>query len=531
MTFRVTYATLSTDDDALHDAYDRGIEIARGWLGETHGCIVDGEHRPGTAGQEYEERSPIDRDLVIGTFATASPDDVSDAVTAARAAAPGWAATPWKERVAILERGADQISKYRSELAALMAMEVGKNRLEALGDVEESADLIRYYCHQMEANDGFAMPMGRLVDQEATSDVMRPYGVWAVISPFNFPMALAAGPLGAALVAGNTAVLKPSEQGVFTGLMTVAALHEAGVPKGVLHAVTGAGETVGAALVADPRVDGLTFTGSYETGMHVFRSFATAFPKPVICEMGGKNPVIVSARADIDAAAEGTLRSAFGLQGQKCSAASRAYVDRTVYSAFVAALVERTRAIKLGNPLDRGVYVGPVIDEAAVARFEEAVEEARRTGQLFVGGHRVTDGDLARGNYLEPTVVEVPRDSALWTTELFVPLIAVTPVDSLDEAFELANATPLALTAGFFSEDTSEIDAFLERIEAGVVYVNRRAGATTGAWPGVQPFGGWKGSGTNGKAGGGPYYLQQYLREQSRTLISPMNTVSESSTQ
>ena len=410
-----------------------------------------------------------------------------------------------------------------------MAMEVGKNRLEALGDVEESADLIRYYCHQMEAHDGFAMPMGRLVEREATSDVMRPYGVWAVISPFNFPMALAAGPLGAALVAGNTAVLKPSEQGAFTGLMTVAALHEAGVPKGVLHAVTGPGETVGAALVADPRVDGLTFTGSYETGMQVFRSFATAFPKPVICEMGGKNPVIVSAAADIDAAAEGTLRSAFGLQGQKCSAASRAYVDRTIYGAFVAALVERTRAIKLGNPLDRGVYLGPVIDEAAVARFEAAVEEARRTGQLFVGGHRVTDGDLARGNYVEPTVVEVPRDSALWTTELFVPLIAVTPVDSLDEAFELANATPLALTAGFFSEEPSEVDQFLERVEAGVVYINRRAGATTGAWPGVQPFGGWKGSGTNGKAGGGPYYLQQYLREQSRTLVSPV--VSESSTQ
>jgi 1-pyrroline-5-carboxylate dehydrogenase len=519
MSFRVTYATMNTDDDALHAAYDKGIEIARSWLGESHSSLVDGEHRPGVAGQEYEERSPIDRDVVIGRFACASADDVRDAVSAARAAAPGWAATPWKERVAILERAADQISKHRNELAALMAMEVGKNRLEALGDVEESADLIRYYCHQMVAHDGFATPMDRLDEREATSDVMRPYGVWAVISPFNFPMALAAGPLGAALVAGNTAVLKPSEQGVFTGLMTVAAMHEAGVPTSVLHAVSGPGETVGAALVADPRVDGLTFTGSYETGMQVFRSFATVYPKPVICEMGGKNPVIVAAAADIDAAAEGTLRSAFGLQGQKCSAASRAYVERSVFSAFVTALVERTEAIKIGNPLDRGVYLGPVVDEAAVARFESAVDEARASGQVFVGGHRVLDGDLARGNYLEPTVVEVPRDSELWTKELFVPLIAVTPVDSLSEAFELANATPMALTAGFFSEDPSDVDEFLERIEAGVVYVNRRAGATTGAWPGVQPFGGWKGSGTNGKAGGGPYYLQQYLREQSRTIV------------
>jgi 1-pyrroline-5-carboxylate dehydrogenase len=524
MGFRVTYATLSTDDDALHAAYDQGIEIARSWLGEDHNSIVNGEHRPGDPGRQYEERSPADHDVVIGRFAHATDDDVRDAVTAAHDAASGWAATPWEERVAILERGADQISKHRSELAALMAMEVGKNRLEALGDVEESADLIRYYCHQMEANDGFAQPMGRLSEEEVTSDVMRPYGVWAVISPFNFPMALAAGPLGAALVAGNTAVLKPSEQGVFTGLMTVAALHEAGVPTSVLHAVSGPGETVGAALVADPRVDGLTFTGSYETGMEIFRSFATAFPKPVICEMGGKNPVIVSARADIDVAAEGTMRSAFGLQGQKCSAASRAYVARSVYREFVAALVERTRAIKIGNPLDRGVYVGPVVDEAAVARFEAAVAEARRTGQLFVGGHRLVDGELARGTYVEPTVVEVPRDSTLWETELFVPLIAVTPVDSLAEAFDLANATPLALTAGFFSTDPHEVDEFLTRVEAGVVYVNRRAGATTGAWPGVQPFGGWKGSGTNGKAGGGPYYLQQYLREQSRTVISETST-------
>jgi 1-pyrroline-5-carboxylate dehydrogenase len=524
MAFRVTYATLSADDDALHTAYDEGVATARSWLGERHSSLVNGEHREGRPGEAYEERSPIDHDVVIGTFAHASDDDVRDAVTAARAAFPAWAARPWKERVAIMERAADQISEHRNALAALMAMEVGKNRLEALGDVEESADLIRYYCHQMEAHDGFAMPMGRLSEQEVTSDVMRPYGVWAVISPFNFPMALAAGPLGAALVAGNTAVLKPSEQGVFTGLMTVAAMHEAGVPTDVLHAVSGPGETVGAALVADPRVDGLTFTGSYETGMNVFKTFSTAYPKPVICEMGGKNPVIVAAKADVDTAAEGTLRSAFGLSGQKCSAASRAYVDRTIFSDFVQALVDRTRAINIGNPLDRGVYVGPVIDEDAVARFERAVDEARTTGQVFVGGHRLADGDFARGTYVEPTVVEVPRDSELWDTELFVPLIAVTAVDSLDEAFALANATPLALTAGFFSEDPHDVDRFLDEVDAGVVYVNRRAGATTGAWPGVQPFGGWKGSGTNGKAGGGPYYLQQYLREQSRTVVAETST-------
>jgi 1-pyrroline-5-carboxylate dehydrogenase len=520
MAFRVTYATLSADNDDLHAGYERGIEVARSWLGEDHHFRVNGERRSGIPGAELEERSPSDRDVVIGRFATASPADVRDAVAAARAAAPGWASTPWRERVAILKRAADQISEHRDALAALTAMEVGKNRLEALGDVEESADLIRYYCHQMTEHDGFALPMGRLNPTEATSDVMRPYGVWAVISPFNFPMALAAGPMGAALVAGNTVVLKPSEQGVFTGLMTCEILWEAGVPTGALHVVTGPGETVGHALVTDPEVDGITFTGSYEVGMEIYRSFTREHPKPTICEMGGKNPVIVSRHADLDVAAQGTARSAFGLSGQKCSAASRAYVERPVSAEFIRKLVEQAESLVVGDPLARDTYMGPVVDEAAVTRYERAVAEARERGTVHCGGERLITGEFARGSYVPPTVVEVPRDSWIWTTELFVPLIAVEAVDSLDEAFTLANATPLGLTAGMFSAEPTEVDRFLDRIEAGVVYINRPAGATTGAWPGVQPFGGWKGSGTNGKAGGGPYYVQQYLREQSRTVVS-----------
>ena len=418
----------------------------------------------------------------------------------------------------VLLAAADLISERRAELAALMAMEVGKNRLEALGDVEESADLIRYYCHQMEEHDGFTLPMGQLVATETNSDVMRPYGVWAVISPFNFPMALSAGPMGAALVAGNTVVLKPSEQGVLTGLLTARILWEGGVPTSALHVVTGPGETVGRALVADPGVDGITFTGSYEVGMEIHRTFTRGYPKPMICEMGGKNPVIVTRNADLEAAAEGTARSAFGLSGQKCSAASRVYVEREVAEEFIQKLAAKAAALRVGDPLARDTYMGPVVNAESVERYERAVTEARDSGTVHTGGEHLTDGNLDRGYYLAPTVVSVPRDSWIWSTELFVPLIAVDEVDSLDEAIDLANATNLGLTAGMFSADDSEVDQFLQRIEAGVVYVNRPAGATTGAWPGVQPFGGWKGSGTNGKAGGGPYYVQQYLREQSRTL-------------
>jgi 1-pyrroline-5-carboxylate dehydrogenase len=481
--------------------------------------VIDGEARSGRAADALELRSPADHDLWLATVAGATADDVDDAVRAAERFAPTWAATPWEERTAALERGADVISERRFELSAIMAMEVGKNRLEALGDVEETADLIRYYAHQMHEHRGFAQPMGRLTPNEATFDVLRPYGVWGVIAPFNFPMALAIAPAAAALIAGNTVVLKPSEQGAFTSILGCEALWEGGVAPGALHVVTGPGETVGRALVADTRVTGLTFTGSYDVGMDIYRSRAGAWPRPVVCEMGGKNPVIVTANADLDIAAEGTARSAFGLSGQKCSAASRGYVHRSVYDDFVDRLVARARALTVGDPLRRDVYMGPVIDAAAVTRFEAAVAEASATGEVLAGGARLREGALARGNFVEPTVVAIAPDSRLFRDELFVPFIAVAPVDSLDEAIARANDTPLGLTAGVFSRDDAEVAQFLDRIEAGVVYVNRKAGATTGAWPGVQPFGGWKGSGTNGKAGGGPYYLQQYLREQSRTIV------------
>jgi 1-pyrroline-5-carboxylate dehydrogenase len=253
--------------------------------------------------------------------------------------------------------------------------------------------------------------------------------------------------------------------------------------------------------------------------MGIYKGFAKDFPKPVICEMGGKNPTIVTDKADLDKATDGVLRSAFGFGGQKCSANSRVYVHRGVYDEFVRRLREKTENVKIGDPLDRDVYLGPVIDEGAVTTFEEASNEAKKNGMVVTGGERLTEGELAKGTFVQPTIAEVPLDSWIWKKELFVPFVAVAPYDDLDEAIRLANDTEYGLTAGFYSEDRAEIDRWLSSIEAGVVYVNRRAGATTGAWPGVQPFGGWKGSGTSGKAGGGPYYVQQYLREQSRTVI------------
>jgi 1-pyrroline-5-carboxylate dehydrogenase len=236
--------------------------------------------------------------------------------------------------------------------------------------------------------------------------------------------------------------------------------------------------------------------------------------------MGGKNPAIVMGSADLEEAAEGIMRSAFGFGGQKCSANSRVYVDRKVHDELVRLLVEKTEPIAVGDPLPRDVWMGPVIDDRALDRHQRAVAEARRDGTVFTGGEHLTDGDLARGFYVEPTVVGgLPADHRLFRDELFAPFTAVHAVDSLDEALTLANDSVYGLTAGVYSEDPAEVQQFLDRIEAGVVYVNRRAGATTGAWPGVQPFGGWKGSGSTGKAALSMYYVGQFLREQSHTIV------------
>jgi len=517
---KITYATLTADNEELHAAFDAAVEDARSQLGRPYPMLIGDEER--TSGESFEDRSPIDRELVVARFPVGTRQDVRDAIAAARAAYPGWRDTPWRDRLAIIRRAADLISERQFAYAALMSFEVGKNRLEALGDVEETADLLRYYADEFERNDGFVRPMGTLSDEEYTRSVLRPFGVFAVISPFNFPMALAGGPAGGALIAGNAVVLKPSSDAPLMAWRFGEALRDAGLPAGVFNLVTGPGETVGAELEQNPGIDGMVFTGSYEVGMKLYRGFTREYPRPIITEMGGKNPAIVTRHADLDEAAEGVMRSAFGFDGQKCSANSRVYVERPVARDFVDRLVAKAREIRVGDPTRRETWMGPVINDRALEKFTAAVDEARRDrGRIEVGGEVVRDGDAARGFYPTPTVVTgLPLDHRLFQDELFVPFLVVGEVDSLDEALERANRTAYGLTAGIFSRDRAEIERFLDAIQAGVVYVNRRAGATTGAWPGIQSFGGWKGSGSSGKGGLGPYYVQQFLREQSQTVVS-----------
>jgi 1-pyrroline-5-carboxylate dehydrogenase len=516
---KITYATLRADNEDMHAGFEEAVATVRAGLGAHHQNYVDGAWREGAS--SFQVTSPIDRDLVLGSFAAGTAADIDDAVAAARRAQPAWAATPWQERLTVLRRAAELISDRLFEYAAVMSIEVGKNRIESLGEVEESADLIRYYAQTMEDNDGYDHPMGNLGDTAVhTRSVLRPHGVFAVVSPFNFPMALATGPSSAAMMAGNTVVIKPSSASPLSAQMMLRAYVEAGVPQGVVNLVMGPGETVGQALQDHPGIDGIVFTGSYAVGMQLFRSFSKAWPRPTIVEMGGKNPAIVTRHADLDEAAEGIMRSAFGFGGQKCSANSRVYVERPVHDELVRRLVEKTESIVIGDPLVRENWLGPIIDQRAVDRHQQAVSEARRDGRVLIGGERLTDGDMARGYYVEPTVVGgLPVDHRVLRDEFFAPLTAVHAVDSLDEALMLANDTVYGLTAGVYSEDQGEVQQFLDRIQAGVLYVNRRAGATTGAWPGIQAFGGWKGSGSTGKAGLSMYYVAQFMREQSRTIV------------
>jgi 1-pyrroline-5-carboxylate dehydrogenase len=516
---KITYATLRADNEELHAQFEAALASARTTVGGHSRNYVDGAWRDGDG--TFEVRSPIDRDILVGTFARGTAADVDAAVAAARQAQPAWAATPWRERVAIVKRAGDLISERLMTYSALMAIEVGKNRIEALGEVEESADLLRYYASTMEANAGYDHSMDNLGDAAVhTRSILRPHGVFAVISPFNFPMALAAGPTSAALLAGNTVVFKPSSASPLSAIKLVEAYIDAGVPAGAVNLVMGPGESVGQSLQDHPGVDGIVFTGSYEVGMRLFHSFSTTWPRPCIVEMGGKNPAIVTGRADLDEAAEGIMRSAFGFGGQKCSANSRVYVERAVHDELVRLLVEKTEAVTVGDPLVRSNWMGPIIDQRAVDRHQAAVSEARRDGTVFVGGERLTDAGMERGFYVEPTVVgNLPTSHRLFREELFAPLTAVAAVDSIDEALNLANDSVYGLTAGVYSEDQAEVQQFLVRAQAGVLYVNRRAGATTGAWPGVQAFGGWKGSGSTGKAGLSMYYVAQFMREQSHTIV------------
>ncbi|MBI5878382.1 MAG: aldehyde dehydrogenase family protein [Chloroflexi bacterium] len=515
---KITYASLGSLGDEFHQRFDAALDTVRGELGRTHALYIGGKARK-TKDNLIIDTSPIDTRIVLGQFQRGSRADTVKAIAAARAAYPGWRDLGWAGRVALLRKAAQNMLERQYELAALMVMEVGKNRFEAIAEVSETIDLILYYSQQMEEHRGYEVPMAG-AGAEQTRSVMRPFGVWAVVAPFNFPMALATGMATGALVAGNTIVFKPASDTPYTGLKIYEVFRDAGLPDGVFNFLTGPGSQIGEELIENPGVDGFVFTGSLEVGMNILHRFTTKWPKPCIAEMGGKNPAIVMPSADLDSATEGVLRSAFGMGGQKCSALSRLYLHRDISRPFMEMLVEKTRMRTIGDPQLKETFLGPLINAGAVKTYEQAMRVAKKHGRIAYGGHTLKQGDFQHGFYVEPAIVDrLPKSSSMFRDEYFVPILAVAEVRSLDEALKLANDSDYGLTAGIFSRDEAELARFFDQIESGVTYSNRRGGATTGAWPGVQSFGGWKGSGTTGKNGLGPNYVMQFMREQSQTMI------------
>jgi len=521
MSFRLTYATMFDPPEGMHTAFEAALAALRPTLGARHALYLDGADAMRAAAQRLV--SPIDTTLVLGDFALADAGDVDTAVRAAQAAWPAWRARPAAGRCALLRRAAELLQQRVYAIAAALALEVGKNRMEALGEAQETVDFFRQYADDFERAQGYdiALPDDPIAGIVSTNrSVLRPYGVWAVVAPFNFPLALMGGPTAAALVTGNVVVAKGSSYTPWAGRLLADALRDAGVPPGVFQLLHGPAASVGRALTEHPAVAGITFTGSVSVGRRLLaHSVAGRWPKPCIAEMGGKNPCIVSARADLDAAAAGIVRSAYGLSGQKCSALSRLYVDASVADALIERLRARIAAIAVGDPTARAHWMGPVNNAAAYANYADAVQALRAGGAtLHAGGERLTAGDLARGYYVAPVLAEAPPAHPLWREELFLPILLLQRVGSRDEAMALANDSEVGLTAGFYG-GADEVGWFHEQIEAGVTYANRAQGATTGAWPGYQPFGGWKGSGSTGKAIASFYYLPLYLREQSRTVV------------
>ncbi len=520
--FKLTYATMFNPPEELHKGFDAAVAKLKQNMGKEYGLIIN--NKDVFADEKFDDFSPVNTEWKLATMQKGNATHAQAAMAAARKAFPGWSRTPWQERVKLLRKAAALIEERIFDLGAAMALEVGKNRMESLGDVQETADLIYYSCYQMELNNGYVKEMGKdpLVGYDSTNiSVLRPYGVWLVVSPYNFPFALTGGPSGAALVTGNTIVIKPASDTPWIVRLLADCFRDAGLPDGVVNFVTGPGSTLGQALVDSPEVDGVTFTGSFDVGMRMFQDFGKRdYVRPIILELGGKNPAIVSRHADLERATIGIVRSAFGLQGQKCSAASRVIVEEPVYDELVARLKEATEKLVMGDPTDRATYIGPVVSKSSYKDFKDFCEELSQGGGKFLTGGKVrTDGDFAKGYFCEPTfVTDLPFSHRLWQYEMFLPITTIGKVQNLDEAMQIANNVNYGLTAGFYgSED--EVDWFYDKIEAGVTYANRPQGATTGAWPGFQPFGGWKGSGSSGKNAGGHYYLPLYMHEQIRTRI------------
>jgi len=469
--------------------------------------LIDGREADGVG--TLGVSTPGDTSRRFSESRAAGPKDADRAVAAARRGFEGWSSTPARDRAGVLLRAAAILRRDRSRLAAIEVFECGKPWREADGDVAEAIDFCEFYAREMIR---LAAPHHRDVPGETNAIERIARGVVVVIPPWNFPLAIPMGMTAAALVAGNTVVLKPAEQSPVIAYELFKALREAGLPPGALHYLPGEGEVVGQALVDDPRVDLIAFTGSKQVGLEINRRSAEPrdgqdHVKRVIAEMGGKNAIIVDADADLDEAVVGVVQSAFGYSGQKCSACSRVIVLGGVYDAFVSRLAEAARAVPVGPPEDPETVVGPLIDAEARDRVLNYAKIAASEGRIILAAD---PGPLAdRGHYVGPLIVaDVAPGARVAQEEIFGPILAVIRAADLDDALRIADATPYALTGGLYSRSPANIDRVKQSLRVGNIYINR---PITGALVDRQPFGGFKLSGIGGAKAGGAEYLGEFL--------------------
>lgn len=504
--------------DEFDRLYEEAVQRVRDGLGATHPLVINGEEI--ATDETFAVTSPADTDLVVGHYAAGSREQVREAVAAAKAGFRKWRRVPWQERCSIIEKAADIMTERFYDLCATMTFETGKTRFEASIDVDEAIDFLRFYALTMRELNGFDMLMGKPFPNETCRSIRKPVGVFGVMCPFNFPVAITAGMTCGAILTGNTAIMKPSMKGGLSGWKVFECFRDAGVPGDVLHFITGPDEEVGAEMLENDAIDGLVFTGSKRIGMLAMEKNATEVgrPRPFIAEMGGKNAVLVTANADLDKAVQGVYKSAFGFSGQKCSACSRVYVHKDVADEFMDRLVKLTEAATVGQPWQKENFMGPVIEERKLDLYREVVAQVEQDGGKVLTGGKVLADDLG-GHYVRPTLVTgLPLDHRVFREEFFMPFAAIAVVDSLDQAIDEYNKVEYGLTAGVMSEEDEEVERFFDRIESGVCYANRAAGGSTAAVVNGQSFVGWKMSGSTGNGAGGRYYLTQFTRERSQTI-------------
>ena len=458
----------------------------------TYSNFIGGQWTQARTAKTYQTANPADLRQIVAQYPSSSQADTQEAIAAARNAFAGWAAMTPIARGRILSKASQVLEGRKGELAELLTREEGKTLAESQGEVQRAVDIFRFFGGLSYTLGGQTIPHD--LPGNLLFTMRQPLGVVGLITPWNFPIAIPAWKLAPALVCGNAVVVKPASQAPALTLELAKALQESGLPNGVLNVVIGEGRAVGGELASNPAVVGLSFTGSYPVGQQIYKQLAERMARAQM-EMGGKNPTIVLADADLDLAATLVARAGFGLTGQACTATSRAIVERSVLEPFVEKLVAKAGALKVGNGLTPGIEMGPAVSQQQLESNLEHVTRAQSEGaKLVCGGKRITEGELAHGLFMQPTVMtEVKPGMGISCEEVFGPVVAVLPVGNFDEALSLANSLEVGLSASVVTRDLKKAMLYAERIESGVVKINQ---VSTGL--ALQaPFGGVKRSSTD----------------------------------